>query len=601
MTLTNGRLLCLYLGFACSLSGAAAAPLAHVVLPAAVSADGRTRLFGTNINPDGSINDSANLFLQVQGAKTTIQQLTHIGGVGDARGNPIPGVTAASLTPDGSAAAWLYQSPGSTATELHVTNTAAGTDLRVAMGDSFATPHISPDGKSVLYATPGDHVFALAASNGSGAKVLPVYTAALAPAWQRVIANNGTVVFTSAAPFGPTFAAAAVNVYVMNLDGTGIRQVTHFPNDPATISRNATISADGLAIAFESNFDPARNGPGLHTRIYTIGVDGFGLNALTDGSSDAAAPSLSANGKTLLFTQGGAVWQSVSGGAPAGVLGLRWSLLQDPVVMEDGLSFVSSVGPSDDVRGAIAWFDILGVTRSLVYAPRILFADGIVGAAGLLPAAGGLISVYGYNLGQRDELLTPAGFPLPFSLGDLTLLANGSAVPLLAVSPWQVNAQLPPDLALGNVAFQIAYAGGAAIASVKAEVRGVSGAVFVIPGPEPRQAAALHAGTGILVDAAHPAAAGETVEVYGTGFGATDLPVPPGLPAPDWPPALVLNPVAASIGDMPAAVTFAGLSPGLAGVYQVNVVVPPGLPPGTQSLTLQSAGFHSLPVTMAVK
>ena len=56
------------------------------------------------------------------------------------------------------------------------------------------------------------------------------------------------------------------------------------------------------------------------------------------------------------------------------------------------------------------------------------------------------------------------------------------------------------------------------------------------------------------------------------------------------------------IGDRPAQVTFAGLSPGSAGLYQVNAIVSQGISPGNEApVVLMVAGRVSPPVTMAVQ
>ena len=52
-------------------------------------------------------------------------------------------------------------------------------------------------------------------------------------------------------------------------------------------------------------------------------------------------------------------------------------------------------------------------------------------------------------------------------------------------------------------------------------------------------------------------------------------------------------PVSASIGGLPATVTFAGAAPGYAGVYQVNIAVPANAPRGTARLLLISDGTPS--------
>ncbi len=71
-----------------------------------------------------------------------------------------------------------------------------------------------------------------------------------------------------------------------------------------------------------------------------------------------------------------------------------------------------------------------------------------------------------------------------------------------------------------------------------------------------------------------PAAPGDVISIFGTGFGATD----PAVPAGRQLGAAELAPLAAApairVGGMPAEVFYAGLAPGLTGVYQFNIRVP---------------------------
>ena len=85
-------------------------------------------------------------------------------------------------------------------------------------------------------------------------------------------------------------------------------------------------------------------------------------------------------------------------------------------------------------------------------------------------------------------------------------------------------------------------------------------------------------------------------------MGATDPVVPSGESAPGNPPALVTAAVEARIGCQPAAVQFAGLAPGFVGLYQVNVVVPAGVQPGSEvELTLTQNDVPSNTVTVATR
>jgi len=58
--------------------------------------------------------------------------------------------------------------------------------------------------------------------------------------------------------------------------------------------------------------------------------------------------------------------------------------------------------------------------------------------------------------------------------------------------------------------------------------------------------------------------------------------------------------VTASIGGLPATVLFAGLAPGYAGLYQVNVLVPQ-LSPGDYPVQISAAGATSNTATVSVR
>ena len=59
-----------------------------------------------------------------------------------------------------------------------------------------------------------------------------------------------------------------------------------------------------------------------------------------------------------------------------------------------------------------------------------------------------------------------------------------------------------------------------------------------------------------------------------------------GAATPESPLARTRTLPAVTIGGQSAIVSFAGLAPGLAGVYQVNLVVPVNIPSGEQDLVV---------------
>ncbi len=90
-----------------------------------------------------------------------------------------------------------------------------------------------------------------------------------------------------------------------------------------------------------------------------------------------------------------------------------------------------------------------------------------------------------------------------------------------------------------------------------------------------------------------PAKPGDYLTIYGISFGEVNPAVAPGV-APS-----TIAPVAnatLTLGTLPAAAPlYVGVSPGTAGLYQVNIQVPAGLVDGNYPLTL-NIGTFSPPV-----
>ena len=62
-------------------------------------------------------------------------------------------------------------------------------------------------------------------------------------------------------------------------------------------------------------------------------------------------------------------------------------------------------------------------------------------------APGSLISIFGSGLAQGAN--SASATPLPLSLGDVSVTMNGIVAPVLYVSPGQINAQVPNEVAAG--------------------------------------------------------------------------------------------------------------------------------------------------------
>ena len=101
-------------------------------------------------------------------------------------------------------------------------------------------------------------------------------------------------------------------------------------------------------------------------------------------------------------------------------------------------------------------------------------------------------------------------------------------------------------------------------------------------------------------DPSNPAKVGSTVFAYLTGSGPVSPAAKDGVPASTTSLVFAQASNSATIGNLPAAVSFAGLAPGFIGLVQMNIVVPTGLAPGTYSLnvTIDGQTSNAAPITV---
>ncbi len=267
---------------------------------------------------------------------------------------------------------------------------------------------------------------------------------------------------------------------------------------------------------------------------------------------------------------GGSLEQSSLTSDPSGYVRFNWTM---------------GAGSLNELTAVI---DGAPATATAVYAwsaPAFTNA-GFVNAASYTHevAPGALASLFGVNL--APEPAWASYIPLPVTLAGTQVIMNGTAVPLLYVSPLQVNFQVPESLAAGPAAIRVQTTFGA---STDVPVTVVPYAPAIFDDPEANVGAVLVAGEGQKTDAA-PAKPEDYVEIYCTGLGPV---------AADGRTTTGVQVYIAEqlITDVP----YAGLSGGYVGLYQVNARVPAGLAPGRYPVSLAVAGKTSNTVYIEVR
>jgi uncharacterized protein (TIGR03437 family) len=256
------------------------------------------------------------------------------------------------------------------------------------------------------------------------------------------------------------------------------------------------------------------------------------------------------------------------------------------VVGAGGVRIGSGIGPYLGIQVALPAPNFSGSGVFLSPAGVVNSASSAPFTAGVVP--GEFVTLYGANLAPGTETATTIPLPTTTHNG-VQVTVNGLPAPLNYVSPGQIQVLVP--YAVGSTIARIQVNNNGALSNAVTEfVNLTAPGVFTNPSGGVGYGIALH-GDYSFVTPQSPAQVGETVSVYLTGLGTTDPMVPDGAAGPAS--SQTNNTITADIGGLAATVTYSGLAPQWAGLYQINVTVPSGVTAGDNSLDISGPDSYA--------
>ncbi len=216
-------------------------------------------------------------------------------------------------------------------------------------------------------------------------------------------------------------------------------------------------------------------------------------------------------------------------------------------------------------------------------------------------ARGSYFSIFGSDLGPAEPQ-SQMSYPLPTTLGDVTvsIRSGGDSVSayVVYVSATQINGILPSNAPTGAVEMIVSHSG---MTSPPAAIKVTDSNFGIFSTAAPN-------GPGIIqnyVSATElplntpstPARPGQVEVLLGTGLGPISDPDNQPPPVGDLPVEVELT-----VGGKVAQILYQGRAPGIAGVDQINFMLPPDVPLGCQVPVQIRVGANvSNTVTMAIQ
>jgi uncharacterized protein (TIGR03437 family) len=432
-------------------------------------------------------------------------------------------------------------------------------------------------------------------------------------------ANTFTVSRHDFASMAGSYAASSFNQYIVGtnlLDGSGVPHLALPPTSG---------NASGFAFVDQGAYftaAPNSAAPGVIQQVDLANGTGIQPTSMVEAPNLSPTYAAPTNGTTTTtITSGSTTVTTITTITPTGITtttqtctaSTAGSTTTNTCSSTSGTSavtapslpnaFTRSLAPLPNRNSIISLttsgFTVLPWSYAASVAPPqvssvVSAADGVSA-----PAPGGLISIYGNGLSATN--LATSEIPLPTALANSCLTVNGEPMPLIFVSPNQINAQMPAQ-ALGDVEVNV-YTPGGESDNFNLVVQPTAPAVFLsgVAGPQTNIPTVIRAQNNLLVTDSNPVHPNDTLVIYLTGCGNTNPAIPDGMPAPSNPAATAVSAPSVSLGGTSLPVMFGGMTPGQVGLCQFNVTVPNSTPQGLAvPLTItQGAGAQTLQLRVA--
>jgi uncharacterized protein (TIGR03437 family) len=283
----------------------------------------------------------------------------------------------------------------------------------------------------------------------------------------------------------------------------------------------------------------------LRVQLVNTGPDGAGPYQPAFATSNGFAPIEVKNGVAI------AAWE-VTAASPAATekaqFGVALSFTADPSrpLLQAGMT---------TVRGSLGPVSAVTIPSMTEPAPR--YAENPPQPAFKIGAhvVSAVVNAADF---ARDAPMEPGSIAAIFGIGltspdGPTVRINGIPAPVFAATDTQVNIQIPWEVAVGR-----------SPASLTVTVNGVDS--------DPAPINLIDIAPHIFVVEGQPVP-GNTLTIYGTGFGPVENHPPTGSAATDF-NSITLTPPTVVIGGKAAQVTYSGLAPGYVGLWEITATMP---------------------------
>jgi len=357
------------------------------------------------------------------------------------------------------------------------------------------------------------------------------------------------------------------------------------------------------------------------TRTLRVATHGRGVWDYPLGALSTATPSIITLSPATVNAGSGAFVLTVNGtnfGAGAQVW---WNGQRRTVLSSNAIQLTVQINAGDIQnvgRVSVAVFVPasgagLSIPQNFVIGPApSITSGGIVSSAnpfgGSTGSPGALITIYGSNLTGVTESAEqfPNEFPLPGTFGGVTVVIGNYLAPIYSITPNAINVQVPYELAIRTQTVFVQFNQYTTTSSLA--MANVTPALFSMDESGSGQGAIRIANTATIPAPAGafpgsmPAAPGDYLEVYCTGLGTVIPAVADGAAPSASPLSHTVRTPTVTVGGLPAPVLFSGLTPGIAGLYVVDVQIPNAVHTGNAiPITLTIAGIVSNTVTVAIQ